>query len=385
MPDEQQPKNQGHDRGQRNHEPGRRHGQRRPRFHHPARHQDDRSATVNRKQQHVEITVHQDVGYKSKTTGFEQYDFVHTAVPELNLSDIDTTTTFLHKSIGMPLMITGMTGGYQGAVRINGDLARVCEERRLALGVGSQRQALEDDSQLESYRIVRKHAPTIPIVGNIGAAQVAKGLDENAVRRLVDLIEADALAIHLNALQEAVQREGETNFRGLLKNIERLVKHLDVPVIAKETGAGISFEAAKRLNSAGVKIIDVSGAGGTSWSAVESFRGHGHNRLAKRFWDWGIPTSECVRQVADIRNMTVIASGGLRDGVDVAKAIALGAHLAGMARPMIQTLVKKGMHALFEEIDFMRKELLLVMFLTGCADVKALRNARLVRVGGTRD
>lgn len=397
MPDEQEQRNQGQskdqghrgeqERGgqeQRSHGQGRGQGRRRHRSRRPFPHHEQRSDTTGRKQQHVDITVNQDVTFREKKTGFEGYDFVHLAVPELNLSEIDTSTTFLRKELGMPLMITGMTGGYHGAVRINGDLARVCEERRLAMGVGSQRQALEDDSQIESYRIVRRNAPTIPVVGNIGAAQVVKGLDENAVRRLIDLVQADALAIHLNALQEAVQREGETNFKGLLKGIERLVKQLDIPVIAKETGAGISYEAAKKLSGAGVKIIDVSGAGGTSWSAVESFRGHGQNRLAKRFWDWGIPTAECVQQVADIRNMFVIASGGVRDGVDVAKALALGAQLAGMARPMIQTLVKRGMHALFDEVDQIRKELALVMFLTGSPDIKALREVKLVQRGGGR-
>lgn len=339
--------------------------------------------TVSRKQQHVEISVNQDVGYH-KATGLDEYDLVHQAVPELNLSEVDTSVVFLKKTLRMPLIVTGMTGGYAGAFRINGDLASVCEERRLALGVGSQRQALEDATHLESYRIVRKNAPTIPIVGNIGAAQIVQGVDEAAVRRLVDLIEADALAIHLNALQEAVQREGDTQFKGLLKGIEKLAKRLPVPIVAKETGAGLSYEAAKKLYNAGVKIIDVSGAGGTSWSAVESFRG-GAQHLARKFWDWGIPTAESIRQVAGLGRVTIIASGGLRDGIDIAKTIALGAHLGGMARPLLQILVKKGKHMLLDEVDRIRKEFLLAMFLTGSANVEALRKAALLWKGRPYD
>ncbi len=338
-------------------------------------------STTSRKKDHVDICLTEDVAYHGKTAGFERIEFVHDALPELNLKDVDTSIRFLKKKLHLPLMITGMTGGYEGAIRINGDLALVCEEKKLALGLGSQRQALEDDSQLESYNIVRKNAPTIPIIGNIGAAQIVKGLNLKRLRKLLDDIRADALAVHLNALQEAVQYEGDINFDGVLKGIGRLISKLDIPIIVKETGAGISYQSARRLADEGVQYIDVSGSGGTSWSAVESFRKHGQedgvdqNRLAKKFRDWGTPTVTCLQEVSCIKGITVIASGGIKDGIDVAKSLALGAGLAGMARPLLQILMDKGIHGLSHEIDFIQKELKLVMFLTGSKNIKKLQKA----------
>lgn len=338
-------------------------------------------STTSRKKDHVDICLTEDVAYHEKTAGFEGIEFIHNALPELDLKDIDTSTSFLKKKLSFPLMITGMTGGYEGAIKINGDLALVCEEKKLALGLGSQRQALEDDSQLESYNIVRKNAPTIPIIGNIGAAQIVKGLDMKRLQKLLDDIEADALAVHLNALQEAVQFEGDVNFRGVLNGIAKLIKKLKIPVIAKETGAGISYSAAKRLYEIGVEYIDVSGSGGTSWSAVESFRKHkggsseDKNRLAKKFRNWGIPTVTCIQDVSQIKRITVIASGGIKDGVDIAKSIALGAAVAGMARPLLKVLMENGTQELGNEVDFIQKELKLAMFLTGSKNMRKLRKA----------
>jgi isopentenyl-diphosphate delta-isomerase len=340
-------------------------------------------STPSRKKDHVDICLTEDVAYQEKTTGFERIEFIHNALPELDLKEIDTSTVFLKKKLRLPLMITGMTGGYEGAVKINGDLALVCEEKKLALGLGSQRQALEDDSQLESYSIVRKNAPTIPIIGNIGAAQIVKGLNIKRLQKLLDDIEADALAVHLNALQEAVQFEGDVNFRGVLDGISRLVKKLKIPIIVKETGAGISYLAAKRLHEVKVNYIDVSGSGGTSWSAVESFRKHegdqseDKNRLARKFRNWGIPTVTCIQEVSRIKKINVIASGGIKDGVDIAKSIALGADIAGMARPLLKVLMEKGTQGLENEIDYIQKELKLAMFLTGSKNIKKLRNAEL--------
>lgn len=337
--------------------------------------------TTSRKKDHVDICLTEDVAYHEKTAGFERIEFMHNALPELDLKDIDTSTSFLKKKLRFPLMITGMTGGYEGAVKINGDLALVCEEKKLALGLGSQRQALEDNSQLESYNIVRKNAPTIPIIGNIGAAQLVKGLNMKRLQKLLDDIEADALAIHLNALQEAVQFEGDVNFQGVLNGISKLVKKLKIPVIAKETGAGISYSAAKRLHEIGIEYIDVSGSGGTSWSAVESFRKHegisaeDKNRLAMKFRNWGIPTVRCIQEVSQIKKVGVIASGGIKDGVDIAKSIALGADMTGMARPLLKILMEKGNQELGNEIDYIQKELKLSMFLTGSKNIKKLRKA----------
>ncbi len=344
--------------------------------------QPKKPSTRSRKKDHVDICLTEDVAYHEKTAGFEGIEFIHNALPELDLKDINTSTSFLKKKLSFPLMITGMTGGYEGAIKINGDLALVCEEKKLALGLGSQRQALEDDSQLESYNIVRKNAQTIPIIGNIGAAQIVKGLDMKRLQKLLDDIEADALAIHLNALQEAVQFEGDVNFRGVLDGISKLIKKLKIPVIAKETGAGISYSAAKRLYEIGVEYIDVSGSGGTSWSAVESFRKHegdsaeDKNRLAKKFRNWGIPTVTCIQNVSQINKITVIASGGIKDGVDIAKSIALGATVAGMARPLLKVLMEKGTQGLGNEIDYIQKELKLAMFLTGSKNIRKLKKAQ---------
>lgn len=343
------------------------------------------SLTVNRKKEHVEISLDEDVTHQNKSTGFERYEFIHNALPELHLQDIDPSVDFLGRRLSMPLLITGMTGGYDGAVKINAGLAEVCESKKIAMGVGSQRQLIEDESQLESYRIARKKAPTAPIIGNIGAAQVTKGIDERGLRKMLDIIEADALAVHLNALQEAVQYEGDLNFNGVLSGIEQLVTRLDIPVIVKETGAGISFDVAQRLYDVGVRYIDVSGAGGTSWSAVESFRKRrgeksGHvQRLARKFWNWGIPTADCLTETSKITGLFIIASGGIKDGIDVAKSIALGASMAGMARPLLKKLMKDGVKGLSDEIDFLKKELCLVMFLTGSNTIASLKQKKLIR------
>ena len=339
-------------------------------------------STPGRKKDHVDICLTEDVAYHEKTAGFERIEFIHNALPELDLKEIDTSTSFLKKKLSFPLMITGMTGGYEGAIKINGDLALVCEEKKLALGLGSQRQALEDDSQLESYNIVRKNAPTIPIIGNIGAAQIVKNMNMKRLQKLLDDIEADALAIHLNALQEAVQFEGDVNFHGVLDGISKLIKKLKIPIIVKETGAGISWSAAKRLHEVGIDYIDVSGSGGTSWSAVESFRKNGDgqsdkNRLARKFRNWGIPTVMCIREVSRIKKMNIIASGGIKDGVDVAKSIALGADIAGMARPLLKILMENGRQGLGNEIDHIQKELKLAMFLTGAKNIRKLRKVEL--------
>ena len=270
-----------------------------------------KSQTSSRKKDHVLLTVKRDVAFRAKSTGFENWEFVHNALPEINFADVSTETVFLSKRIEFPFMISCMTGGYADAKRINRGLAEVCEEHSVAMGVGSQRQALEDTTYHSSFSVARKAAPTIPIVGNIGAAEVAKLTDASPVQRLADLVRADAFAVHLNPLQELLQPEGSPAFRGVLRGIESLVRGLSIPVIVKEIGAGISKDVAQRLISAGVAVIDVAGAGGTSWAGVEILRkkdGHADDL----FWDWGISTSEALRQVASLRSstpgLTLIAS-----------------------------------------------------------------------------
>jgi isopentenyl-diphosphate delta-isomerase len=273
-----------------------------------------------------------------------------------------------------------MTGGYQGAFRINRELARVCREEGLALGVGSQRQALEQNDFHRTFSIVREEAPEIPIIGNLGASEVASLTSVEPVRSLARLIGADAFAIHLNPLQEFLQPEGKTNFRGVLNGIRMLAQESGLPIIVKEVGAGISAEVAERLLAAGVSVIDVAGAGGTSWAGVEALRTRDRS-FAERFWDWGIPTAEALREVNALRargsEFTLIASGGITSGLDAAKCLALGADLVGSARPMLKALKSGGVRGLRALVQDWKKELRGIMFLTGSATIAALRSGTL--------
>ena len=338
-------------------------------------------STPSRKKQHVAITLKKDVRFRTKTTGLDELHFIHNALPELNLSEVDTSAMFLGKKLSAPFMVSCMTGGYADALGINRQLAEVCEELGIAMGVGSQRQAIEDKQYHRTFSVVREVAGTIPVVGNIGAAEVAKMTDIDPAKRLVDLIRADAFTVHLNPLQELLQPEGDTNFRGVLDGIARLAAGLPVPVIVKEIGAGISKGVARRLLDVGVKYIDIAGAGGTSWAGVETLR-RKERSFAGRFWDWGIPTSVALREArqlkSDGRDFTLIASGGIATGIDAAKCIALGADLVGSARPMLTALHRSGKKGLRDLLLMWRQELRGIMFLTDSATVATLQNAPLV-------
>lgn len=344
--------------------------------------------TTSRKKQHVDIVLSRDVGFRGKTTGLERLEFVHNALPEICLSEIDTTAKFLGKPLKLPFMVSCMTGGYTGALRINRDLAETCQEYGIALGVGSQRQALEDSQFHRTFSIVREVAGTIPIVGNIGAAEVARMQTADPAKRLIELIQADALTVHLNPLQEFLQPEGSTDFRGVLDGIARLVRSLSVPVIVKEIGAGISATVAQRLLDIGVRHIDIAGAGGTSWAGVEVLRRKTKD-FASSFWDWGIPTARAIREVAALRNpstkftpqFTLIASGGITSGLDAARCVALGADLVGAARPMLQALKQHKKRGLAELIERWTREFRGAMFLTGSVNLAALQNAPLTEYG----
>jgi isopentenyl-diphosphate delta-isomerase len=341
-------------------------------------------ATPSRKKQHIDITLTKDVGFREKTTGLEQWEFVHNALPEINFSEIDTSTTFLNKHLTLPFMVSCMTGGYAEALRINRGLAEVCEELGIAMGVGSQRQALEHTAFHRTFRVVREAAPSIPLVGNLGAAEIAATRSIETVKRLVDLIGADAFAVHLNPLQELLQPEGNTNFKGVLNGIALLVRDLPVPVIVKEIGAGISVTVAKRLLDIGVQYVDVAGAGGTSWAGVEILR-RGKTKSAHEFWDWGIPTATALQDVVALRSsgytFHVIGSGGISTGMEAAKCIGLGADLVASARPMLKALINGGKKALTLLIRAWGNDLRSAMFLTGSATVRGLQNAPLARYG----
>lgn len=336
--------------------------------------------TQTRKADHLRICLDEDVQCRQITTGLERYRFTHCCLPEIDRRDIDLTTTFLGKRLNVPLLISSMTGGTDHAKTINQRLAMVAEHYGLAMGVGSQRVAVEQP-QVSPTFAVRAVAPNIPLFANLGAVQLnyRYGLDE--CRRVVDLLEADALILHLNPLQECVQTSGDTNFRGLLEQIAVLCETLPVPVIAKEVGNGISAAMAVKLLEAGVAAIDVAGAGGTSWALVESERATDvyQRRLGKTFADWGLPTAECLTAVRAIApQIPLIASGGLRDGLEAAKTIALGADLAGMALPFLQA-ANESEAALYELVDILIAEMTTAMFCTGCETLEALRSPGILQ------
>ncbi len=337
--------------------------------------------TAKRKASHVDLVLKENVNY-IKSTGFEKYEFVHNALPEIDYSEIDTSVRFFSHKFSAPIIVSSMTGGYERAGRINSSIAELCKARNIGMGVGSQRQALQNSNYLESFRVVRRISGDIFVMGNIGAAQVADGFALKEVRRMVEMVEADALAVHLNALQELIQPEGDRNFRGVISGIARLVRVLDIPVIVKETGAGINAAAARKLVDAGVSAIDVSGAGGTSWSAIETLR-RDDRRIGTKFWNWGTPTAEALVQVNSIparKKIKLISSGGIRDGLDVAKSIALGADICAGAQPFLKALDEDGTDGLISEFDNWVEELKGAMFLTGSSNVNQLRKAKIVKV-----
>ena len=341
----------------------------------------DATPTSGRKKDHVDLCVGENVAFRSKTTGLERYELLHNALPELDFDEVETSVEFLGKICSMPLIIGSMTGGYEDAQRITLELGEVCEELRIPMGVGSQRQAIESDSQLDSFRSARRAAPTIPIFGNLGGAEVARSPDRDTIRRLADLIEADAFAIHLNPLQELMQPEGTPTFRGVLAGVERLVREMEIPLIVKEVGAGLSADVVRRLLDVGVRYIDVAGAGGTSWSGVELLRRSDRSDDAI-FWDWGLPTADAIieaRPLCDEAGAVLIGSGGITGPRDMAVALALGAHIAASARVLLKTLMEEGQESLFRLLISWRRQLRGMMFLSGSADVEALRRATLRR------
>lgn len=337
--------------------------------------------TAKRKSSHVDLVLKEKIDYL-KSTGFEKYEFVHNALPEIDFSEIDTSVGFFSHKFSAPIIVSSMTGGYDRALRINSAIAELCKERNIGMGVGSQRQALQNGDYLETFKVVRRIAKDIFVMSNIGAAQVADGFALKQVRRIIDMVEADALAVHLNALQEFIQPEGDRNFSGVLKGIADIVRKIEIPVIVKETGAGIGAAAAKRLIDAGVSAIDVSGAGGTSWAAIEALR-RDDERIGRKFWDWGIPTAEALVQVNALQSrkkIRLISSGGIRDGVDVAKSIALGADLCAGAQPFLKALDRDGTKGLIKEFDYWVDELKGAMFLTGSRNLNQLKKAKILKV-----
>ncbi len=335
----------------------------------------------NRKSDHIRINLEENVNFNTLTTGLENYHFLHQALPEIDLAKVDTSVSIFGKTLKAPLLISSMTGGTEEAGRINRTLAKAAEQAGIAMGLGSQRAALEDASLADTFR-VRPVAPTTLLLANLGAVQLNYGYTVEHCQRAVEMIEADALILHFNALQEAVQPEGDGNFSGLLGRIEQVCRCLPVPVVAKEVGWGFAEDTARRLIEAGVAAIDVAGSGGTSWSQVEMYRARSEiqRRVAATFIDWGIPTAQAILAIKRTgANIPIIASGGIRHGLDVAKCIALGATLAGMAGPFLKAAVQSH-QAVLDEIEIAHRELRVAMFGIGAASIATLQNTdRLIK------
>jgi len=337
------------------------------------------SSIISRKKDHININLNEDVS-SERSTGLSEFHFVHNALPEIDLSTIDTSQSIFGKCVRLPILISSMTGGTTHAAEINKRLALVAERFGLAMGVGSQRAAIENPNLSESFKI-RKISPSILLFANIGAVQLNYGYGLNECKQAVDMIEADALILHLNPLQEAIQENGNTNFSGLLSKIEEICKSLNTPVIIKEVGWGISADLAKKLVNVGVSGIDVSGAGGTSWSQVERFRlkEEVDIRVAESFRDWGIPTGDALLQLVEKKiNTLIISSGGLKTGMDLAKSIAIGAKLAGMASVFLKKAVASA-NDLSDEVQICEKIIRIAMFVTGSRNLEQFQNSKIFK------
>jgi isopentenyl-diphosphate Delta-isomerase len=341
----------------------------------------DTPTIESRKADHIRINLEKDVQFPRLTTGLERYRFLHQALPELDLQQIDSSITLFGKKLAAPLVISSMTGGTEMAYRINQHLAAAAQQHNIAMGLGSQRAGIKSPELAYTFQ-VRSVAPDILLFANIGAVQLNYGYGVAECQRAVDMIEADALILHFNVLQEAVQPEGDVNFAGLLAKVEAVCKSLPIPVIAKEVGWGFSERNVRDLANAGVAAIDVAGSGGTSWSEVEYHRAPSefHARVAASFADWGIPTADAIQYaVKGAPNLPVIASGGLRDGIDVAKSIALGALAGAMAGPFLKAADQSA-----EAVDQLIREtvaqLRVAMLCSGAASIPELQRTPMLKV-----
>jgi isopentenyl-diphosphate Delta-isomerase len=326
----------------------------------------------DRKAEHIRLALEQRM--QLGVNYFDEYHFEHAALPELDFDDIDIGVDFLGCRLAAPLLVSSMTGGTEAAGLINRNLAAGAQRTGIAVGVGSQRKALEDPAKADTFK-VREVAPSVPLLANLGAVQLNYGLGARECLQAVEMIGADALILHLNPLQEAIQPEGQRNFAGLLPKIGEVVRALPVPIVVKEIGCGISAATARALAGQGIRIIDTAGVGGTSWARIEAERA-GDLDLGEVFAGWGIPTPLSIREVRSVGGLTVIASGGLRNGIDVAKALALGADLAGMAYPFLQAATESP-ERVVDKVQRIVLELKICMFCLGVKTVAELRHARL--------
>jgi isopentenyl-diphosphate delta-isomerase len=339
-----------------------------------------------RKKEGIEIPLQRNVQARSASTYLEFVKFIHNALPEIDYDEISTSTTFLNTSFGAPVMIDSMTGGTNEASKINARLGSLAEKYGFAMGVGSQRAGLLNAEMAETYVVARKNAPNAFLIANIGGAQLAKGLGVDEIQKIINMIRANALAIHLNPLQELIQPEGEPRYKGVLEKISDVVKAISIPVVVKEVGSGISSDVASRLENVGVSAINVAGSGGTSWAAVEKMRAESvmdniKIHLGELFWDWGIPTAVSIIEVRRaLKYMPIIASGGLRNGLDFSKCLALDASMCAMAYPFLRRAAES-VEKLFEFADTLLAELKGTMFLIGAPNIQAIKSSKYILTG----
>ncbi len=333
-------------------------------------------STEQRKKDHIRICVEEEV--ETKETGFEDITLISNSLPELDVKEIDTTTKFLGKRLEMPLIMSALTGGTEESEKINKDLAEIAEKKGIGFSLGSQRAMIENPKLKNTY-YVRDVAPNVLLFGNIGIAQI-KIYDVKKIKEALDSVKADALCVHLNPAQEMFQKEGDVDFKSMLSSLKKMCQELGYPVIGKEVGFGISKETALKLKEAGVKSIDVGGYGGTNWIVVDSLiSGMNH----ENFKDWGIPTPISILEARV--GLPMIATGGIRTGFDIAKSIALGADICGIALPFLRILKTEGKKGVENYIDELEKELRFAMFLTGSKNVEELKKAKYVLTGKTKD
>jgi len=346
-----------------------------------------KNQTAKRKLSHIRTTLQEQVQAHVRS-GFDDVRLIHKALPEIDKKEIDLSTELFGHRINAPILIESMTGGTPIAAKINRSLAIVAERLGIAMGVGSQRAAIEDNRLVYTYKVARDVAPSIPLFANLGCPQLMQKDAVDRAKKAVEMIDATGLFIHLNALQESVQYEGETNFKNMIENISRLTDFISVPILVKETGAGISKETAASLQKTKVQGINVSGLGGTSWAAVEYYRAREKHHLLQMhlgttFWDWGVPTVPSIVEVANTTTLKVFASGGVRNGLHIAKAIALGAHYGGSALPMLKS-INAGERSAIDSLNTIIEELKNAMFLTGSKTLEELHQAPLVIAGETQ-
>lgn len=341
---------------------------------------DNSTETNRRKSDHIRINLEEDVR-SGITTGLENYTLRHSALPEIDLEKIDTSVNFLGNTVALPFLVSSMTGGTEDAYRINQNLALNAEKFNIAMGVGSQRAGLEDQPTMQTFK-VRDFAPNILLFANLGAVQLKYGYSVEHCQQAIDAIGADALVLHLNPLQEALMGEGDTDFSGLLKKIEGVCRKINVPVIVKEVGWGISSDVARQLVEAGVNAIDVAGAGGTSWSEVEKHRMKSdvNREVAAAFINWGISTAACIKEIHSVMpEIPLIASGGLKNGIDIAKCIALGASMGGMARQFLLAAAESA-EALDKRITVYQRQFVVAMFAVGALNISELQENKISRI-----